>query len=229
MLEFSHKGWLSLASFAVAPMAAFTRLSLTRDASKVPEGKRKLIAVMAAAASGRAFRGVSGCRAGAVDPAFLPARGGVHRCGGAGAPDGGVRRAFAGERVRVGAGGYRCGHEGVGGGAGSNAAEARAAFRVLLAADGEEWRRFDGLFDAYWFHTGKQREDKAPNPNVRVQAARQPLCQPHLETVLSYTAKAEVGGKIVQPGSRLIQGTANKPLAKFFASFAEEIRASAIS
>jgi len=52
VLEFSHNGWLILASFAVALMAAFTGLSLTRDASKVPEGKRKLIVVMAAVALG---------------------------------------------------------------------------------------------------------------------------------------------------------------------------------
>ncbi|MCA0871067.1 carbon monoxide dehydrogenase subunit G [Seohaeicola saemankumensis] len=48
------------------------------------------------------------------------------------------------------------------------------------------------------------------------------------ETVLSYTAKAEVGGKIAQLGSRLIQGTAKKLSAKFFASFAEEMQASAV-
>jgi len=49
------------------------------------------------------------------------------------------------------------------------------------------------------------------------------------ETVMNYTAKAEVGGKIAQLGSRLIQGTAKKLSAKFFASFAEEMQASAVS
>ena len=44
------------------------------------------------------------------------------------------------------------------------------------------------------------------------------------ETVLKYTAKAEVGGKIAQLGSRLIQGTAKKLSAKFFESFAEEVQ-----
>jgi carbon monoxide dehydrogenase subunit G len=43
------------------------------------------------------------------------------------------------------------------------------------------------------------------------------------ETVLSYVAKAEVGGKIAQLGSRLIQGTAKKLSAKFFAQFAEVV------
>ncbi|MDA5558903.1 CoxG family protein [Shimia sp. MMG029] len=41
------------------------------------------------------------------------------------------------------------------------------------------------------------------------------------ETVLTYEAKAEVGGKIAQLGSRLIQGTAKKLSAKFFTQFAE--------
>ena len=40
-------------------------------------------------------------------------------------------------------------------------------------------------------------------------------------TVLRYTAKAEIGGKLAQLGSRLIQGTAKKLAAKFFKSFAE--------
>ena len=39
-------------------------------------------------------------------------------------------------------------------------------------------------------------------------------------TRLSYAAKAEVGGKIAQLGSRLIQSTAKKLSAKFFAAFA---------
>lgn len=40
-------------------------------------------------------------------------------------------------------------------------------------------------------------------------------------TVLTYTAKADVSGKLAQLGSRLIQGTAKKLAAKFFAKFAE--------
>lgn len=41
------------------------------------------------------------------------------------------------------------------------------------------------------------------------------------ETVLVYTATADVGGKIAQLGSRLILGTAKKLSAKFFNQFAE--------
>ena len=39
-------------------------------------------------------------------------------------------------------------------------------------------------------------------------------------TVLKYVAKAQIGGKIAQLGSRLIQSTAKKLAGKFFTSFA---------
>ena len=38
-------------------------------------------------------------------------------------------------------------------------------------------------------------------------------------TVLSYTAKADVGGKLAQLGSRLIDGTAKKMADEFFENF----------
>ena len=41
------------------------------------------------------------------------------------------------------------------------------------------------------------------------------------DTVLGYTAKAEIGGKLAQLGSRLIQSTSKKLAGKFFAKFAE--------
>lgn len=43
------------------------------------------------------------------------------------------------------------------------------------------------------------------------------------ETVLSYVATVEIGGKIAQLGSRLIAGTAKKLSAKFFATLAEKL------
>lgn len=42
-------------------------------------------------------------------------------------------------------------------------------------------------------------------------------------TLLTYTAKVDIGGKLAQLGSRLIQGTAKKLSAKFFTSFAERV------
>ncbi|MGY6644367.1 MAG: CoxG family protein [Salinarimonas sp.] len=43
------------------------------------------------------------------------------------------------------------------------------------------------------------------------------------ETLLRYDAKAEIGGKLAQLGSRLVQSTAKKLAAKFFATFAEKV------
>lgn len=42
-------------------------------------------------------------------------------------------------------------------------------------------------------------------------------------TVLKYTAKADIGGKLAQLGSRLIQSTSKKLAAKFFKKFAEVV------
>ena len=42
-------------------------------------------------------------------------------------------------------------------------------------------------------------------------------------TILRYNAKADIGGKLAQLGSRLIQSTAKKLAAKFFKSFAEVV------
>ncbi|MBE1284068.1 MAG: carbon monoxide dehydrogenase [Rhodobacteraceae bacterium] len=43
------------------------------------------------------------------------------------------------------------------------------------------------------------------------------------QTILRYAAKAEIGGKLAQLGSRLIQSTAKKLAAKFFTKFAETV------
>lgn len=43
------------------------------------------------------------------------------------------------------------------------------------------------------------------------------------ETVLNYTVRAEVGGKIAQLGSRLIDATAKKLAGEFFDKFAEVV------
>jgi carbon monoxide dehydrogenase subunit G len=45
------------------------------------------------------------------------------------------------------------------------------------------------------------------------------------ETVLSYTAKAQVGGKLAQVGSRLIDGTMRKLSGQFFAKLSEHLAA----
>ena len=47
------------------------------------------------------------------------------------------------------------------------------------------------------------------------------------DTVLTYEAKAEIGGKIASLGGRLIQGTSRKLADQFFGTFAAELGASA--
>jgi carbon monoxide dehydrogenase subunit G len=42
-------------------------------------------------------------------------------------------------------------------------------------------------------------------------------------TILTYTAKADVGGKLAQLGSRLIDGTARKMADEFFDNFARQV------
>ena len=42
-------------------------------------------------------------------------------------------------------------------------------------------------------------------------------------TLLAYDASAQIGGKLAQLGSRLVQGTAKKLAGKFFTSFAERV------
>ena len=45
------------------------------------------------------------------------------------------------------------------------------------------------------------------------------------ETLLRYEAKAEIGGKLAQLGSRLVSGAAKKLAAKFFENFSQEVTA----
>ena len=42
-------------------------------------------------------------------------------------------------------------------------------------------------------------------------------------TLLRYDAHADIGGKLAQLGSRLVQGTAKKLAGKFFSNFAERV------
>ena len=48
-------------------------------------------------------------------------------------------------------------------------------------------------------------------------------------TILTYDAKAQIGGKLAQLGSRLIQSTAKKLAAQFFKSFAEVLDEAQVS
>jgi NO-binding membrane sensor protein with MHYT domain len=52
VLDFSHNPWLVAASLAVALMAGFTGLSLTRGANALPDARRKIVVALAAVVLG---------------------------------------------------------------------------------------------------------------------------------------------------------------------------------
>jgi uncharacterized protein len=56
-------------------------------------------------------------------------------------------------------------------------------------------------------------------------AANVELTSQDTATVLSYSAKATIGGKLAQVGSRLVDGVAKKLAGEFFASFNERVSA----
>ncbi|WP_170415138.1 vWA domain-containing protein [Ruegeria arenilitoris] len=55
--------------------------------------------------------------------------------------------------------------------------QAKQALCALLAGDADDWRRFDDLFEAYWFNTGKQCTGTAQTAHVRVQSAKPMIWQ----------------------------------------------------
>ena len=69
--------------------------------------------------------------------------------------------------------------------------------------------KFEGQGGAAGFAKGEAKVSLAP-----ADAGR---------TALSYTAKAQVGGKLAQIGSRLVDGAAAKMADDFFARFAERV------
>lgn len=55
------------------------------------------------------------------------------------------------------------------------------------------------------------------------------LAEEGSETILTYTAKASVGGKLAQLGSRLVDTTAKKYAADFFEAFSEKLGGAPVS
>jgi carbon monoxide dehydrogenase subunit G len=64
-------------------------------------------------------------------------------------------------------------------------------------------------------------EGKAGAAGVAKGSADVSLAEDGEGTVLNYVVKADVGGKLAQVGSRLVQSTANKYTADFFARFGD--------
>lgn len=62
-----------------------------------------------------------------------------------------------------------------------NPADVRVATKALLALNQDGWDRFDELFDAFWFNTGRRKEKQTAKQFNRIQAARPTLWQTHLE------------------------------------------------
>lgn len=59
--------------------------------------------------------------------------------------------------------------------------QARAALCSLLAGDADEWRKFDALFDAYWFNTGAERSGQSRAAPAEARNTRPALWQSHLD------------------------------------------------
>ncbi len=89
--------------------------------------------------------------------------------------------------------------------------QARQALCAVLAGDAEDWRRFDGLFDAYWFNAGKQRSGVAQNTHVRVQSAKPMIWQSHEPGADS--AEAGSGDTTPDPSDREAEGKDGKLIA----------------
>ena len=64
-------------------------------------------------------------------------------------------------------------------------------------------------------------EGKGGTAGVAKGSARVSLAEDGEATVLSYAVEANVGGKLAQIGSRLVQSTAKKYAADFFTRFGE--------
>ena len=88
---------------------------------------------------------------------------------------------------------------------------------VKARFSGEVELNTDGAPDSYSLH-GKGNGGAAGHANGGADVT---LEDAGSKTILRYTAKAQLGGKIAQLGSRLIMGTAKKLAASFFTKFAE--------
>ena len=58
--------------------------------------------------------------------------------------------------------------------------QARSALKALLVPDHDGWQKFDDLYDAYWFNTGKQRQAEVKADHIRTQSSRPTLWQNHM-------------------------------------------------
>ncbi|WP_050605917.1 VWA domain-containing protein [Ruegeria sp. 6PALISEP08] len=94
----------------------------------------------------------------------------------------------------------------------TDAERARQALCAVLTGDAEEWRRFDELFDAYWFNAGKQRAGVAQNAHVRVQSAKPMIWQSQDQG--TGTSQSDTGNATTpDPGDGAAEGMDGKLIA----------------
>lgn len=91
--------------------------------------------------------------------------------------------------------------------------QTRQALCALLAGDADDWRRFDDLFDSYWFNAGKQRSGAAQNTHVRVQAAKPKIWQSESPATEENGQNADQAATTPDPGDGEAEGMDGKLIA----------------
>ncbi|MXN66990.1 VWA domain-containing protein [Stappia sp. GBMRC 2046] len=91
--------------------------------------------------------------------------------------------------------------------------QARMAFKTLIAAGAEDWRKFDDLFDAYWFNAGRQRRDARQSAHIRTQSRRPTIWQPHFGEEANGNTPAEPEASSTGLGDEATEGTEGRLLA----------------
>lgn len=91
--------------------------------------------------------------------------------------------------------------------------QARQALCALLVGDAEDWRRFDDLFDAYWFNAGKQRSGAAQTTHVRVQSAKPMIWQGQEQDGQNSPTEGNQAATTPDPGDGEAEGMDGKLIA----------------
>ncbi len=95
----------------------------------------------------------------------------------------------------------------------TDATQARQALCVLLTGSAEDWRRFDELFDAYWFNVGKQRSGTAQTAHVRVQSAKPKIWQQQTQDEQDPQTDTDQAAATPDPGDGEAEGMDGKLIA----------------
>ncbi len=89
-------------------------------------------------------------------------------------------------------------------------ARSRHRLRALLTGRPEEWRRFDALFEAYWYGRGRRRDGvERPPERQRRNRAQQRLWRSHLGEQAESEAAEREGPKIESAAGEATEGEAS--------------------